>query len=490
MGLRKKLFMLVAFVSLALIVIMAAALVVISRVKIGGETYQGIEFKYDTIDQVARTRVNLNKLNSDIQPLLADYDEDDAKDVHSNIKRLDEVVNGLLYAVGDQEKGGKGKRCISCHNIKRAPDVVKEARAAGAAWKRMAALLRNKILPALAADQPELAQDTFNGDYLTSFYTVMQSSKAMVDHLRKDLAKLKRAKINEVRRFNIIFIVSGIIVLIIVLTCSGFIVENLTRKIEGVIVSLRERASRIAEETGVAANNAQVNADMASSMASSLEETSASLEEITAMIRQNDENARHTNEFMRRNEAQVNEAEADMKIMLERMGQIKDDSEKLSVIIRDIESVAFQTNLLALNAAVEAARAGEAGAGFAVVADEVRNLAQSTSNSVDNSQQLIEVSALHAAEGGEKVDEVASVINEVAATIKKTAALIAEISEASSQQTDGITQINSATNEMDNGIQRLAANSEELAAAAEAVVNETGELTQAVSDLNEIIEGK
>ncbi len=489
MGLRKKLFILVGFISLSLVVIMTAAVVVISRVKIGGETYQGIEFKYDTIDQVARTRVNLNKLNSELQPLLDDYDEDDAGNIQHSIRRLDDIVNGLLYAVGDQ-KGGKGKRCISCHNIKRAPDVVKEARAAGAAWKRMASLLRNKILPALAADQPELAQDTFNGAYLTSFYTVMQYSKAMVDHLRKDLAKLKKAKINEVKRFNIIFIVSGIIVLIIVLSCSGFIVENLTRKIEGVIVSLRERASRIAEETAVAANNAQVNADMASSMASSLEETSASLEEITAMIRQNDENAQHTNEFMRRNEAQVNEAEKNMKIMLEHMGQIKNDSEKLSVIIRDIESVAFQTNLLALNAAVEAARAGEAGAGFAVVADEVRNLAQSTSSSVDNSQQLIEVSARHAAEGGKTVDEVAEVINGVAATIKKTAVLIAEISEASIQQTEGISQINSATNEMDNGIQRLAANSEELADAAEAVVNETGELTKTVIDLNEIIEGK
>lgn len=63
--------------------------------------------------------------------------------------------------------------------------------------------------------------------------------------------------------------------------------------------------------------------------------------------------------------------------------------EQINEMTDSIMQISAQTGLLALNASIEAARAGEAGKGFAVVASEIGKLANETSSSVTNINNIV-----------------------------------------------------------------------------------------------------
>jgi len=61
----------------------------------------------------------------------------------------------------------------------------------------------------------------------------------------------------------------------------------------------------------------------------------------------------------------------------------------INSVLTTITKVADQTNILSLNAAIEAEKAGDAGRGFAVVASEIRRLADQTSVSTRDIEQML-----------------------------------------------------------------------------------------------------
>ena len=138
----------------------------------------------------------------------------------------------------------------------------------------------------------------------------------------------------------------------------------------------------------------------------------------------------------------------DIRLVVEKMNELNDASDRIGAIVDVIEGIADQTNLLALNAAIEAARAGDHGRGFAVVADEVRKLAESATQSTGEIGALIAeirlriaevvestaTSEARAVEGLQTADVAGSAIAAIAAAVAEGSGEIEQISRAATEQ--------------------------------------------------------
>ncbi len=72
-----------------------------------------------------------------------------------------------------------------------------------------------------------------------------------------------------------------------------------------------------------------------------------------------------------------------------KLAALSEKASNINGVLITITKVADQTNILSLNAAIEAERAGDAGRGFAVVASEIRRLADQTSVSTWDIEQML-----------------------------------------------------------------------------------------------------
>ncbi len=263
-----------------------------------------------------------------------------------------------------------------------------------------------------------------------------------------------------------------------------FAFKEMVQKISGIVANIHNTSdSIITSAQELAAGNADLS-QRTEEQASSLEETASSMEELASTVKQNAENAKQANQLaVNASDVAVKGGQA-VNEVVQTMASISTSSKKIVDIISVIEGIAFQTNILALNAAVEAARAGEQGRGFAVVAAEVRNLAQRSAAAAKEIKTLIDDSVDKVDIGARQVDQAGATMSEIVVAVKRVTDIMSEIAAASNEQRAGIEQVNQAITQMDEVTQQNAALVEEAAAAAEAMQEQAGSLSEAVSMFN------
>lgn len=243
-------------------------------------------------------------------------------------------------------------------------------------------------------------------------------------------------------------------------------------------------ARTVAAGANEIANASHLLAESTTAQAAAANELSHEMENVSRLINFNDEKAQTAYKIVKDIEEDIKTNNAHMEVLVDSVVHMHDASQKIAVVMKTIDDIAFETNILALNAAIEAARAGVAGKGFAVVADEVRALALKSTEAAKESRALIENSITQTQKGSEIATESATIFEEINKKIKQIVEIVEEVSGLSSEQFESVRIVSQSVTKITEAATSNAAISEQSDASSHEMSQQAEFLRDAMKHFN------
>lgn len=308
------------------------------------------------------------------------------------------------------------------------------------------------------------------------------------------------------------------------------VVEDKEREVENVLESVQalseklftagaslsqvsENESAAAEELAATSMTLVENSNMLSSKTDESMGNLGELSEWEGLVADNVEKvetaSRNLLDKSMENENLLNKLHKINEEVSESMKLTTDTAQKLSGAVQEIDvtlslisDISSSTNLLALNASIEAARAGEAGRGFAVVATEVGNLANSTQESLNVVESVIDRVQENVREITGQIEEnflklntqnehfanVFKSMQDMTALLNESVSAIGTMGETFSKQAEVIEKTVSINKAIAESIKNENSQFNSINAMAESNANDTTQVAAQANAINEMVD--
>jgi methyl-accepting chemotaxis protein len=259
-------------------------------------------------------------------------------------------------------------------------------------------------------------------------------------------------------------------------------------------VQLSSSSKRGAESSHKQSQAAETAAATVEELTVSISAIAQSAEEVRALSLTGLERTRASHGRLGTLVQEVRDVETAVRAIADSASAFINSTTTITSMTRQVREIADQTNLLALNAAIEAARAGEQGRGFAVVADEVRKLAERSSQSAGQIDEVTVSLGSRAAEveraikrGLEALEQSHHCVNGVVEMLSAADSSVADANRGVDDITRAVLEQRVASQDMAQNVEQIARMAEESHASVRESAASATSMEQTASELQALV---